>query len=203
MVGPQSYHHLPQLLARAKSEGRALETEFPVEDKFGFLSPPLSRLRSACAASPAFVTLQEGRDKFCTSCVVPYTRGVEVSRRSAKIVDDVKRLADNGVREITLIGQNVNAYHGRRSRTGRPGRSAGCCIGLPKSKVSCGCATPPAIPATSARPFTSHGMRSQTFVVIHNAPGPACWRSVVRRRARRNIRVFTVDCGQLMIDAIS
>ncbi|KRR00719.1 tRNA (N6-isopentenyl adenosine(37)-C2)-methylthiotransferase MiaB [Bradyrhizobium valentinum] len=111
VVGPQSYHHLPQLLARAKSEGRALETEFPVEDKFGFLPAPRPNAIRARGIS-AFVTVQEGCDKFCTFCVVPYTRGAEVSRPVAKIVDDVKRLADNGVREITLIGQNVNAYHG-------------------------------------------------------------------------------------------
>ncbi|MGE9008202.1 tRNA (N6-isopentenyl adenosine(37)-C2)-methylthiotransferase MiaB [Leptospira interrogans] len=111
VVGPQSYHHLPQLLARAKSHGRALETEFPVEDKFGFLPPPKPAAIRARGIS-SFVTVQEGCDKFCTFCVVPYTRGAEVSRPVAKIVDDVMRLADNGVREITLIGQNVNAYHG-------------------------------------------------------------------------------------------
>ena len=111
VVGPQSYHHLPQLLARAKSHGRALETEFPVEDKFGFLPPPKPDAIRARGIS-SFVTVQEGCDKFCTFCVVPYTRGAEVSRPVAKIVDDVLRLADNGVREITLIGQNVNAYHG-------------------------------------------------------------------------------------------
>jgi tRNA-2-methylthio-N6-dimethylallyladenosine synthase len=111
VVGPQSYHHLPQLLARAKADGRALETEFPVEDKFGFLPQPSPQAIRARGIS-AFVTVQEGCDKFCTFCVVPYTRGAEVSRPVAKIVEDVQRLADNGVREITLIGQNVNAYHG-------------------------------------------------------------------------------------------
>src|SRR6185437_9357571 len=111
VVGPQSYHHLPQLLARAKTEGRALETEFPVEDKFGFLPQP-SRQAIRARGISAFVTVQEGCDKFCTFCVVPYTRGAEASRPVAKIVEDVQRLADNGVREITLIGQNVNAYHG-------------------------------------------------------------------------------------------
>ena len=112
VVGPQSYHHLPQLLARAKSHGRALETEFPVEDKFGFLPPPKPDAIRARGIS-SFVTVQEGCDKFCTFCVVPYTRGAEVSRPVTKIVDDVLRLADHGVREITLIGQNVNAYHGQ------------------------------------------------------------------------------------------
>ncbi|MDF0496270.1 tRNA (N6-isopentenyl adenosine(37)-C2)-methylthiotransferase MiaB [Bradyrhizobium yuanmingense] len=111
VVGPQSYHHLPGLLKRAEDEGRAIETEFPAADKFGFLAQPKPDAIRARGIS-AFVTVQEGCDKFCTFCVVPYTRGAEVSRPVAKIVDDVKRLADNGVRELTLIGQNVNAYHG-------------------------------------------------------------------------------------------
>src|SRR5947199_1900186 len=118
VVGPQSYHHLPQLLAEARTNGRALETEFPVEDKFGFLAPPSPQAIRARGIS-SFVTVQEGCDKFCTFCVVPYTRGTEVSRPVAKIADDVRRLADNGVREITLIGPNVNAYHGD-GRDGRP-----------------------------------------------------------------------------------
>ncbi|MCA1536322.1 tRNA (N6-isopentenyl adenosine(37)-C2)-methylthiotransferase MiaB [Bradyrhizobium sp. NBAIM03] len=111
VVGPQSYHHLPELLKRAEGEGRAIETEFPAADKFGFLAQPKPDAIRARGIS-AFVTVQEGCDKFCTFCVVPYTRGAEVSRPVAKIVEDVKRLADNGVRELTLIGQNVNAYHG-------------------------------------------------------------------------------------------
>ncbi|MGN1286642.1 MAG: tRNA (N6-isopentenyl adenosine(37)-C2)-methylthiotransferase MiaB, partial [Bradyrhizobium sp.] len=111
VVGPQSYHHLPELLKRAKENGRALETEFPVEDKFGFLPQPKPDAIRARGIS-AFVTVQEGCDKFCTFCVVPYTRGAEVSRPVARIIDDVKQLAENGVREFTLIGQNVNAYHG-------------------------------------------------------------------------------------------
>src|ERR1700677_2300474 len=111
VVGPQSYHHLPELLARAEKDGRALETEFPAEDKFAFLPPPKPDVIRARGIS-SFVTIQEGCDKFCTFCVVPYTRGAEVSRPAARIIDEVKRLADHGVREITLIGQNVNAYHG-------------------------------------------------------------------------------------------
>jgi tRNA-2-methylthio-N6-dimethylallyladenosine synthase len=111
VVGPQSYHHLPQLLAKAKQDGRAIETEFPVEDKFASLPDPKPAMIRARGIS-SFVTVQEGCDKFCTFCVVPYTRGMEVSRPVARIVDDVQRLADNGVREITLIGQNVNAFHG-------------------------------------------------------------------------------------------
>jgi tRNA-2-methylthio-N6-dimethylallyladenosine synthase len=111
VVGPQSYHHLPQLLARAQTGGRAIETEFPIEDKFAALPQPKAAAIRARGIS-SFVTVQEGCDKFCTFCVVPYTRGMEVSRPVARIIDDVTRLADNGVREITLIGQNVNAYHG-------------------------------------------------------------------------------------------
>jgi tRNA-2-methylthio-N6-dimethylallyladenosine synthase len=111
VVGPQSYHHLPQLLARSRAGEPAVETEFPVDDKFNFLPLPKAEAIRARGIS-AFVTVQEGCDKFCTFCVVPYTRGAEVSRPASKIIDEVKRLADNGVREITLIGQNVNAYHG-------------------------------------------------------------------------------------------
>lgn len=111
VVGPQSYHHLPELLKRAANEGRAIETEFPAADKFGFLAQPRPEAIRARGIS-AFVTVQEGCDKFCTFCVVPYTRGAEVSRPLTKIIDDATRLADNGVRELTLIGQNVNAYHG-------------------------------------------------------------------------------------------
>jgi tRNA-2-methylthio-N6-dimethylallyladenosine synthase len=111
VVGPQSYHHLPELLARAARGEKAIETEFPLRDKFGLLPQPKPDAIRARGIS-AFVTVQEGCDKFCTFCVVPYTRGAEVSRPVQKIVDDVKRLADNGVRELTLIGQNVNAYHG-------------------------------------------------------------------------------------------
>jgi len=111
VVGPQSYHHLPQLLARAQQDGRALDTEFPRDDKFNFLPAPKPAAIRARGVS-SFVTVQEGCDKFCTFCVVPYTRGMETSRPVARIIDDVMRLADNGVREITLIGQNVNAFHG-------------------------------------------------------------------------------------------
>jgi tRNA-2-methylthio-N6-dimethylallyladenosine synthase len=111
VVGPQSYHHLPELLARAERNGRAMETEFPADDKFTFLPPPKPEAIRARGIS-SFVTIQEGCDKFCTFCVVPYTRGAEVSRPVTKIIDEVKRLTEHGVREITLIGQNVNAYHG-------------------------------------------------------------------------------------------
>ncbi|HTS41440.1 MAG TPA: tRNA (N6-isopentenyl adenosine(37)-C2)-methylthiotransferase MiaB [Xanthobacteraceae bacterium] len=109
VVGPQSYHRLPDLLARA-GRAKVVDTEFPVEDKFDHLAPPSAAMTRARGIS-AFVTVQEGCDKFCTFCVVPYTRGAEVSRPVSKIIAEAERLADAGVREITLIGQNVNAYH--------------------------------------------------------------------------------------------
>jgi tRNA-2-methylthio-N6-dimethylallyladenosine synthase len=111
VVGPQSYHRLPALLARVERGEGVVDTEFPVEDKFGLLAPP-SRAATRARGVSAFVTVQEGCDKFCTFCVVPYTRGAEASRPVAQILAEVARLADAGVREITLIGQNVNAYHG-------------------------------------------------------------------------------------------
>ena len=117
VVGPQSYHRLPDLLAQV-AERRVVDTEFPVEAKFDFLAPP-AREKTRARGVSAFVTVQEGCDKFCTFCVVPYTRGAEGSRPVAKIVAEVERLAEAGVRELTLIGQNVNAYHGE-GPDGRP-----------------------------------------------------------------------------------
>ena len=118
VFGPQSYHRLPQLLARAARDGKAVDTEFPVDDKFGHLAAP-SRAATQSRGVSAFVTVQEGCDKFCTFCVVPYTRGAEISRPVQKILAEVEHLAAAGVREITLIGQNVNAYHGE-GPDGRP-----------------------------------------------------------------------------------
>ncbi len=111
VVGPQSYQHLPELLDRVGRGTAVVDTEFPVEDKFDSLRAPSPQATRARGIS-AFVTVQEGCDKFCTFCVVPYTRGAELSRPVAKIVAEVERLAAAGVREVTLIGQNVNAYHG-------------------------------------------------------------------------------------------
>jgi tRNA-2-methylthio-N6-dimethylallyladenosine synthase len=111
VLGPQNYHRLPDLLARAEHGIKVVDTEFPLEDKFDHLAPA-SRAATRARGVSAFVTVQEGCDKFCTFCVVPYTRGAEVSRPVGKIIAEVERLADAGVREITLIGQNVNAYHG-------------------------------------------------------------------------------------------
>ena len=115
VVGPQNYHRLGELLKQAETNGSAVDTEFPVEDKFDHLAPPSAR-RVAQRGVSAFVTVQEGCDKFCTFCVVPYTRGAEVSRPVGSILAEVRGLAAGGVREITLIGQNVNAYHGENER---------------------------------------------------------------------------------------
>jgi tRNA-2-methylthio-N6-dimethylallyladenosine synthase len=108
VVGPQSYHRLPEMIAKiAREKGHALETDFPAEEKFDALAG------GATASGPAaFLTVQEGCDKFCTFCVVPYTRGAEYSRPVAQIEAEARSLAEKGVREITLLGQNVNAYAG-------------------------------------------------------------------------------------------
>jgi tRNA-2-methylthio-N6-dimethylallyladenosine synthase len=111
VVGSQNYHRLPEMIARAEQGEKVVDTDFPAEDKFDALAAP-GREAIAKRGISAFVTVQEGCDKFCTFCVVPYTRGVEISRPVAKIVEEVARLAEAGVREVTLIGQNVNAYHG-------------------------------------------------------------------------------------------
>ena len=111
VVGSQNYHRLPEMVARASDGEKVIDTDFPVEDKFDALAVP-NRDAIAKRGISAFVTVQEGCDKFCTFCVVPYTRGAEVSRPVEKIVAEVERLVDGGVREVTLIGQNVNAYHG-------------------------------------------------------------------------------------------
>ncbi|MFN0219393.1 MAG: tRNA (N6-isopentenyl adenosine(37)-C2)-methylthiotransferase MiaB [Hyphomicrobium sp.] len=107
VVGPQSYHRLPELIARSASSGkRIVETEFDGAEKFAAL--PQRRV----ASPAAFLTIQEGCDKFCTFCVVPYTRGAELSRPVADIEREAQSLVAAGAREITLLGQNVNAYHG-------------------------------------------------------------------------------------------
>ncbi|WP_353473090.1 tRNA (N6-isopentenyl adenosine(37)-C2)-methylthiotransferase MiaB [Salipiger sp. H15] len=108
VVGPQSYHRLPELEARVAQGGRALDTDFPEEDKF----EKLAARPKAKRGPTAFLTVQEGCDKFCAFCVVPYTRGAEVSRPAARVLTEARDLVERGVREITLLGQNVNAYHG-------------------------------------------------------------------------------------------
>ncbi|HMB12461.1 MAG TPA: tRNA (N6-isopentenyl adenosine(37)-C2)-methylthiotransferase MiaB [Roseovarius sp.] len=108
VVGPQSYHRLPQMEARVREGEKALDTDFPLDDKFDTL-----RKRPKAKRGPtAFLTVQEGCDKFCAFCVVPYTRGAEVSRPAARVLEEARDLVERGVREITLLGQNVNAYHG-------------------------------------------------------------------------------------------
>lgn len=108
VVGPQSYHRLPEMEAKTRAGAKALDTDFPEEDKFDHL-----KKRPKAARGPtAFLTVQEGCDKFCAFCVVPYTRGAEVSRPAEQVLNEARDLVDRGVREITLLGQNVNAYHG-------------------------------------------------------------------------------------------
>ncbi|MCE8509129.1 tRNA (N6-isopentenyl adenosine(37)-C2)-methylthiotransferase MiaB [Ruegeria pomeroyi] len=108
VVGPQSYHRLPELEAKARAGEKALDTDFPEEDKF----EKLKSRPKAKRGPTAFLTVQEGCDKFCAFCVVPYTRGAEVSRPADRILREANELVERGVREITLLGQNVNAYHG-------------------------------------------------------------------------------------------
>jgi len=108
VIGPQSYHRLPELLKQSRDSGtRIVETTFPDEEKFDHLTQK-RQVRSATA----FLTIQEGCDKFCTFCVVPYTRGTEYSRAAADVEKEARSLVESGVRELTLLGQNVNAYHG-------------------------------------------------------------------------------------------
>jgi tRNA-2-methylthio-N6-dimethylallyladenosine synthase len=113
VLGPQTYHRLPELIARAKraadpSRRGIVDTEFPVESKFDHLPEA-----HGAGGVTAFLTVQEGCDKFCTFCVVPYTRGAEMSRSVEEVAAEARQLVAGGVREITLLGQNVNAYHGR------------------------------------------------------------------------------------------
>ena len=114
VFGPQTYHTLPEMVARAeRGSGGVLNTEFPVVSKFDFL-PSETTGRDVSA----FLSVQEGCDKFCTFCVVPYTRGAEFSRPAPQIIEEARRLVEAGAREITLLGQNVNAFHGE----GRDGK---------------------------------------------------------------------------------
>lgn len=116
VFGPQTYHRLPELLKEVLKQretrgvARVLDTDFPEEEKFDYL-PVETRINSPAA----FLTIQEGCDKFCTYCVVPYTRGAEYSRSVDEIIEEAKRLVSKGVVELTLLGQNVNAFHGKTS----------------------------------------------------------------------------------------
>ncbi len=108
VLGPQTYHKLPEMVARAsRAAGAVIETDFPVEQKFDFLPDSM-----APQGVTAFLTVQEGCDKFCSFCVVPYTRGAEASRPLGAVMAEARRLVARGAREITLLGQNVNAWHG-------------------------------------------------------------------------------------------
>ena len=109
VVGPQTYHRLPELVAKADPISRlsVVDTDFPTEVKFDFLPE-----EAAPRGPAAFLSVQEGCDKFCSFCVVPYTRGAEFSRQAEQIIIEAKRLVASGTREITLLGQNVNAWHG-------------------------------------------------------------------------------------------
>ncbi|MFC7734780.1 tRNA (N6-isopentenyl adenosine(37)-C2)-methylthiotransferase MiaB [Roseomonas sp. GCM10028921] len=113
VLGPQTYHRLPEMVARAsRAAGTVIETDFPAEDKFDHL--PEAR---ASRGPVAFLTIQEGCDKFCSFCVVPYTRGAEFSRPASAIIAEARQLAAGGAREIALLGQNVNAWAGEAPRT--------------------------------------------------------------------------------------
>jgi tRNA-2-methylthio-N6-dimethylallyladenosine synthase len=111
VLGPQTYHRLPEMVARAaRAAGAVLDTEFPAESKFDFL--PEAAAPQTQGGVTAFLSIQEGCDKFCSFCVVPYTRGAEMSRPAESVLAEARRLVEAGAREITLLGQNVNAYHG-------------------------------------------------------------------------------------------
>ncbi|WP_337996463.1 tRNA (N6-isopentenyl adenosine(37)-C2)-methylthiotransferase MiaB [Oleispirillum naphthae] len=105
VLGPQTYHRLPEMVARVlRGAGAVFDTEFPAEPKFDHLPPP------GAEGPSAFLAIQEGCDRFCTYCVVPYTRGAEYARPAAEVIADARRLVETGAREITLLGQNVNAW---------------------------------------------------------------------------------------------
>src|SRR5204862_6109116 len=110
VVGPQAYHRLPALISEAVQGRRGIDTDMPAISKFDLL--PARRKQGPAA----FLTVQEGCDKFCTYCVVPYTRGAEVSRPFAAVIDEARALVDAGAREIILLGQNVNAWRDEDGR---------------------------------------------------------------------------------------
>ena len=116
VVGPQAYHRLPELIEKARNGEKALDTDMPANSKFDILPK-----RKKQARPTAFLTIQEGCDKFCTYCVVPYTRGAEISRPWSELIDEAKALVDGGVKEITLLGQNVNAWTGENSNGTKQG----------------------------------------------------------------------------------
>ncbi|MFN4061992.1 MAG: tRNA (N6-isopentenyl adenosine(37)-C2)-methylthiotransferase MiaB [Paracoccus hibiscisoli] len=129
VVGPQTYHRLP---AMVRGEAPAIDTDFPEEDKFDHLPAP----RATRRAPAAFLTVQEGCDKFCAFCVVPYTRGAEVSRPAERILAEARDLVERGVREITLLGQNVNGWHGGPGGFGALIRALGDIQGLQRIRYT-------------------------------------------------------------------
>jgi tRNA-2-methylthio-N6-dimethylallyladenosine synthase len=132
VLGPQTYHRLPEMVARAARAGsQVLDTEFPAEGKFDFL-PEAAAPQGVCA----FLSVQEGCDKFCTFCVVPYTRGAEFSRPTADVVAEARRLVAQGAREITLLGQNVNAWRGGAGGFGGLLRSLAAIAGLERLRYT-------------------------------------------------------------------
>jgi tRNA-2-methylthio-N6-dimethylallyladenosine synthase len=111
VLGPQTYHRLPEMVAQAsRAAGAVIDTDFPAESKFDHL--PDAAAPQTAGGLTAFLTIQEGCDKFCSFCVVPYTRGAEASRPATSIIAEARRMVQAGAREITLLGQNVNAWHG-------------------------------------------------------------------------------------------
>ena len=148
VVGPQSYHRLPALLEQSARGERPVETEFPADDKFNFLKNPTREAMRARGVT-AFLTIQEGCDKFCTFCVVPYTRGAEVSRPVGKIVEEAR--APGRCRHSRDHGDRPERQRlsRRRHRTAAASRLRNCSSGSPKFPASTGCATPQAIRATS------------------------------------------------------
>ena len=120
VAGPQTYHRIADIVNRAEQGEKPVETEFEIEEKFAKL-PVATHKQVQARGVASFLTVQEGCDKFCTFCVVPYTRGAEVSRSVNQIIDEARGMVDAGVREVTLLGQNVNAWHG----VGEDGREWG------------------------------------------------------------------------------
>ena len=147
VIGPQTYHRLPEALRKARNGEKVVETDYAIEDKFEHLPKP-RRAEIIGRGVTAFLTVQEGCDKFCTFCVVPYTRGSEVSRPVAQIVAEAEKLAEAGVREVTLLGQNVNAWHGEGPDGKEWGLGPAAVPAGGNSRASRGCATRPATRAT-------------------------------------------------------